>query len=87
MLKKLFVHEWKDSWKLVTLFNVIVLVFTIIGICALSNGNWVEAMDKNAWYASIYISYFMLYYFAILALGFATNLYFLLRFYQGKFMG
>lgn len=85
MLKKLFVHEWKDSWKLVTLFNVILLVFTIIGIFALSNGNWVEAMDKNAWYASIYISYFMLYYFAILALGFATNLYFLLRFYKNLY--
>lgn len=85
MLKKLFVHEWKDSWKLVTLFNVIVLVFTIIGIFALSNGNWIKAAEKNAWYGSVYISYFMLYYFAILALGLATNLYFWIRFYKNLY--
>ncbi|MBD5105429.1 MAG: hypothetical protein HDT41_00320 [Lachnospiraceae bacterium] len=85
MLKKLFAHEWKDSWKLVTLFNVILVVFTIIGIFALSNGNWIEAMDKNAWYASIYVSYFMLYYFAILALGLATTIYFLMRFYKNLY--
>lgn len=85
MLKKLFVHEWKDSWKLVTLFNVIVLVFTIIGMVALSNGNWVNAMEKNAWYASIYVSYFLLYYFAILALGVATTFYFLIRFYKNLY--
>lgn len=85
MLKKLFVHEWKDSWKLVTLFNVILVVFTIIGIFALSNGNWIEAMDKNAWYASVYVSYFMLYYFAILALGLATTIYFLMRFYKNLY--
>ncbi len=85
MLKKLFVHEWKDSWKLVTLFNVIVLVFTLIGIVALSNGNWVDAMEKNAWYATIYVSYFMLYYFAILALGVATTFYFLIRFYKNLY--
>lgn len=85
MLKKLFVHEWKDSWKLVTLFNVIVLAFTLIGIVALSNGNWVDAMEKNAWYATIYISYFMLYYFAILALGVATTFYFLIRFYKNLY--
>lgn len=85
MLKKLFVHEWKDSWKLVTLFNVIVLAFTIIGIVALSNGNWINAVEKNAWYATVYISYFMLYYFAILALGVATTFYFLIRFYKNLY--
>ncbi|MCM1160778.1 MAG: hypothetical protein NC412_06100 [Roseburia sp.] len=85
MLKKLFAHEWKDSWKLVTLFNVIVVVFTIIGIFALSNGNWIQAVEKNSWYASIYVSYFLLYYFAILALGFATTLYFLMRFYKNLY--
>lgn len=85
MLKKLFVHEWKDSWKLVTLFNVILVVFTIIGIFALSNGNWLKAVDKNAWYASVYVSYFMLYYFAILALGLATTIYFLMRFYKNLY--
>lgn len=85
MLKKLFVHEWKDSWKLVTLFNVIVLAFTIIGMVALSNGNWIKAVEKNAWYASIYVSYFLLYYFAILALGVATTFYFLIRFYKNLY--
>ena len=85
MLKKLFVHEWKDSWKLVTIFNAILVVFTIIGIFALYNGNWLEAMDKNAWYASVYVSYFMLYYFAILALGLATTIYFLMRFYKNLY--
>ena len=85
MLKKLFVHEWKDSWKLVTIFNAILVVFTIIVIFALSNGNWIEAMDKNAWYASVYVSYFMLYYFAILALGLATTIYFLMRFYKNLY--
>ncbi|MBD5545631.1 MAG: hypothetical protein HDR01_15650 [Lachnospiraceae bacterium] len=82
MLKKLFVHEWKDSWKLVTLFNGIVLLFTIIGAVALSNGNWIGAINRNAWYAGIYMSYFMLYYLAILALGTATTIYFLVRFYK-----
>lgn len=85
MLKKLFAHEWKDSWKLVTLFNGIVIIFTIIGVFALSNRNWVQAMEKNPWYGSIYVSYFLLYYFAILALGFATTLYFLMRFYKNLY--
>lgn len=82
MLKKLFVHEWKDSWKLVTLFNCIVLVFTIIGAVAMSNRNWSKAMENNAGYSIIFFSYFMLFYFAILALGIASNFYFFIRFYR-----
>lgn len=82
MLKKLFAHEWKDSWKLVTLFNIIVLVFTLIGTVAMSNESWIKAMNNNEWYAVVFVSYFMLYYFAILALGLATGFYFLMRFYK-----
>ncbi|MBQ7065820.1 MAG: hypothetical protein IJN92_03280 [Lachnospiraceae bacterium] len=82
MLKKLFTHEWKESWKMVTLFNVIVIVFTLIGALAMTNKNWAEAMEENEWYAIIFMSYFMLYYFAILALSLATTLYFFIRFYR-----
>ena len=31
MLKKLFVHEWKDCWRLVGLMNLIVIGLTLIG--------------------------------------------------------
>lgn len=82
MLKKLFIHEWKDSWKLVTLFNGIMIVFTIIGVILMLNGNWLEAIERNESYVFVYLSCFMLYYFAILALGIATNIYFFVRFYK-----
>lgn len=82
MLKKLFVHEWKDSWKLVTGFNILVLVFTLIGVVALSNKNWVGAMEHNTWYGAVFVSYFMLFYFVIMALAVVTSFYFFMRFYK-----
>ena len=40
MLKKLFVHEWKDCWRLVGLMNLIVIGLTLIGtvVCRVIHG-------------------------------------------------
>ena len=46
MLKKLFVHEWKDCWRLVGLMNLIVIGLTLIGTVVMQSDTWSFASEN-----------------------------------------
>lgn len=84
MLKKLFIYEWKDSWKLMTLLNVLVFVMTIIGTIIFANDIWAAADDSLLYQASL-MSYMIFYIFSIAALSMIPSLYFWMRFYRNLY--
>ncbi len=89
MLKKLFIHEWKDSWKLMAILNAAVIVLSGAGIALnILNGN----IDLSSLFESggtltvmLYGSYFMLYVLSIFALSIGSALYFYVRFYRNLY--
>lgn len=84
MLKKLFIHEWKDSWRLVTILNLVVLGLTIIGTIFFESGAW-EAMDENEFISMTVVLYFIFYVVSIFSLGLIVTLYFYMRFYHNLY--
>lgn len=89
MLGKLFVHEWKDSWKLMAILNGAVLVLSLAGIVL---NIFTGAMDKSTMFKSggtmsfmIYGSYLLLYVLSIFALTVGSALYFYVRFYRNLY--
>ena len=84
MLKKLFVHEWKDSWRLVGLMNLIVIGLTLIGCFFLNNETW-NAMDKNEFVAVTVVVYMMFFIASIAALSMVVSIYFYVRFYRNLY--
>lgn len=84
MLKKLFVHEWKDSWRLVTIMNLIVVGLTLIGCFFLNNETW-NAVDKNEFVAVTVVLYMMFFIASIAALAMVVAFYFYIRFYKNLY--
>ncbi|MBE5882060.1 MAG: hypothetical protein E7289_07135 [Lachnospiraceae bacterium] len=84
MLKKLFVHEWKDTWRLVAIFNLIVAGLTLIGCLFLNNETW-NAMDKNEFVAVTVVVYMMFFIASIVALSMVVTFYFFIRFYRNLY--
>ncbi len=84
MLKKLFVHEWKDTWRLVGLMNMIVLGLTLIGTFFLNNETW-NAADKNEFLAVTIVVYMMFFVASIAALSMVVTFYFYIRFYRNLY--
>lgn len=84
MLKKLFVHEWKDTWRLVGLMNMIVLGLTLIGTFFLNNETW-NAADKNEFIAVTIVVYMMFFIASIAALSMVVTFYFYIRFYRNLY--
>ena len=84
MLKKLFVHEWKDSWRLVGIMNMIVVALTLIGSFFLNNETW-NAMDKNEFVAVTVAVYMMFFIASIAALSMVVTFYFYIRFYRNLY--
>ncbi|MBQ8198200.1 MAG: hypothetical protein IJZ76_02090 [Lachnospiraceae bacterium] len=84
MLKKLFVHEWKDSWRLVGIMNLIVIGLTLIGTFFLNNETW-NAMDKNEFIAVTVVVYMMFFIASIAALSMVVTFYFYIRFYRNLY--
>ena len=84
MLKKLFVHEWKESWRLVGLFNLIVIGLTLIGSFFLNNETW-NAMDKNEFIALSVFTYLMFFIASVAALSMVVTFYFFIRFYRNLY--
>ncbi len=84
MLKKLFVHEWKDSWRLVGIMNLIVIGLTLIGTFFLNNETW-NAMDKNEFIAVTVVTYMMFFISSIAALSMVVTFYFYIRFYRNLY--
>ena len=84
MLKKLFVHEWKESWRLVGIMNLIVVALTLIGTFFLNNDTW-NAMDKNEFVAVTVAVYMMFFIASIAALSMVVTFYFYIRFYRNMY--
>ncbi len=84
MLKKLFVHEWKDSWRLVGIMNLIVLGLTLIGTFFLNNETW-NAADKNEFLAMTIVIYMMFFITSIGVLSMVVMLSFFTRFYRNLY--
>jgi len=86
MLKKLFVYEWKETWLLMTILNVTVLVISIIGFLMLdpfniTHSNVIED-SLNMFAYSIYIFAYII---GVATLFIATNLVFYIRFYKNLY--
>ena len=84
MLKKLFVHEWKETWRLVTIMNLIVVGLTLIGAFFLNNETW-NSMDKNEFIAVTVVVYMMFFIASIAALSMVVTFYFFIRFYKNLY--
>lgn len=84
MLKKLFVHEWKDTWKLLTLLNILVMVLTVIGMITIQNDVW-NKVDDSPIYSVTLMGYIMFYILAIGALSMCVSVYFWFRFYKNLY--
>lgn len=84
MLKKLFVHEWKDSWRLVGIMNLIVLGLTLIGTFFLNNETW-NAADKNEFLAMTIVIYMMFFITSVAMLSMVVMLSFFTRFYKNLY--
>ena len=84
MLKKLFVHEWKDTWRLVGIMNLIVLGLTLIGTFFLNNETW-NAADKNEFLAVTIVVYMMFFITSVAVLSMVVMLSFFTRFYRNLY--
>lgn len=84
MLKKLFVHEWKSSWKLLTGVNIVVLLLTIIGMFTMHNDVWNNAERAPLIMVSL-VLYTMFYTIAIASLAMCISIYFTYRFYKNLY--
>lgn len=85
MLKKLFAHEWKDTWRLVGLMNLIVIGLTIIGSVFLSNKTLKNAVGENEMLAVAAVLYLVFYIVSVFALSFIVSIYFYIRFYKNLY--
>lgn len=81
MLKKLFKHEWKDSWKMVGIMNIAVLVFSFLG-ALIFNEDIVLLADTNEYVMLAIVFYIVFYIAAIIALSLCTGFYFYYRFFK-----
>ena len=84
MLKKLFVHEWKDCWRLVGLMNLIVIGLTLIGTVVMQSDTWSFA-SENAVIRLTMSLYVMAYIASIAALSLVTVFFFYNRFYKNLY--
>ncbi len=89
MLGKLIYHEWKDSWKLMTILNGVVIVLSVLGVIFAATGNIADLFRRNdagtVWLFVMYISFVMVYVLGIFALSVGTTLYFYIRFYRNLY--
>jgi len=84
MLKKLFVHEWRDCWKLMALVNGLVMVISLMGIVMFRDDFWNTA-DENTFAGVSMMLYMMLYFTSIGALSFVVSIYFYIRFFRNLY--
>ena len=89
MLGKLFAHEWKDSWKIMSILNGAVLVWSFIGIFFVIADQAVDLKNQTDAGSTItilmYSSYTMIYVLSIFALSIGSTLYFYIRFYRNLY--
>ncbi len=89
MLGKLVSHEWKDSWKIMTILNIAVFALSIIGAVFLRADEFAETIGvqemRETMIALVYSSYFTVYVLSIITLSIVATLYFYIRFYRNLY--
>ena len=93
MLGKLFAHEWKDSWKLMTIMNITVLALSAVGAVFFHRNSSLvkplfESFEKSGGDTLYYLTctgYFMLLVFSIAVLAVGCTIYFYIRFYRNLY--
>ena len=89
MLGKLFYHEWKDTWKLMTILNGAVIALSVLGMIFAATGNIADVFERedvgSVWMFIMYISFVMVYVLGIITLSVGTTLYFYVRFYRNLY--
>ncbi len=90
MLKKLFAHEWKDTWKLMTIVNAAMILYALIGMIIFNQKNvdtFFEGSGRgNSLAPTIgFFSYFLVYAIGIVVLSVLSLLYFFVRFYRNLY--
>lgn len=89
MLKKLFRHEWKDTWVVGTVCAIVVVVLTIIGMILFSLDIWSDSASRGdgalAFTQSMVIVYFMLLIWGVIGAVCVIRYYFFYRYYKNLF--
>ncbi|MCR5417738.1 MAG: hypothetical protein K6E84_02335 [Lachnospiraceae bacterium] len=88
MLKKLLVHEWKDTWKLMTILNAAMLVVALIGVMVFNHDNLDKVMSAEKYQFGTmmgFMSYMMVYVVGIGVLAVVSTLFFFIRFYRNLY--
>ena len=88
MLKKLFVHEWKDTWKLMTILNAAMLAVALIGVMVFNHNNLDKIMNTERFQFGTmmgFMSYMMVYVVGIGVLAVVSTLFFFIRFYRNLY--
>ncbi len=92
MLKKLFAHEWKDTWRLMAILNAAVILLTLCGLIVFNKkglGQLFEGIDRYEGSAGFIIAgvgtYTFIYFVMIAALSITSTLYFFIRFYKNLY--
>lgn len=84
MLKKLFVYEWRDVWKPLGILNLVVILLSLLSYFTFSE-KFMELVGQNEYAAMVMVLYNLLYFAAIMALGFATTFFMFARFYKNLY--
>lgn len=84
MLKKLFKYEWHDVWKPLGIFNLVVILLSLLSYFTFSP-QFMDLVENNEYAAMIMVLYNLLYFAAIMALGFATSFFMFARFYKNLY--
>lgn len=84
MLKKLFKYEWREAWKIVGGLNLVVILLSLLSYFTFSD-SFMDAISENEYLSVIFLLYNMLYFAALMALGFATTFFFFYRFYKNLY--
>lgn len=89
MLGRLFAHEWKDTWKLMTILNGAVLALSLLGgaFAAMGDIDGIFRRDDfgNVWLFIMYMSFITVYILGIIVISIGTTLYFYIRFYRNMY--
>lgn len=89
MLKKLFRHEWKDTWVVGTVCAIVVVALTIIGMLLFSMDIWSASASRGdramALTQSMVAIYFMLFVWGVIGAVCVIKYYFFYRYYKNLF--
>lgn len=86
MLKKLLVHEWKDTWKLVGILNLVVIALTIIGSIFSAHARLNEEYyTDNPYIILALVLYVCTYVITVSSLCMVVSIYFYIRFYKNLY--